>query len=56
MDAGTAKFDRKSYNVDTIWEDDGNKASGVTIAVHDSERGNLMLHGVMMDYLLVCKV
>ncbi|KAL4074123.1 hypothetical protein V8B97DRAFT_1932047 [Scleroderma yunnanense] len=53
---GPSSFYGEKYNVDKVFEDPGNLASGITSAVYDSERGQLFLHGVISTHLTVCRL
>lgn len=38
-------FFGKKYNVEKLFEDDGNVASGITVATYDSDKKKLFLSG-----------
>ncbi|KZV93626.1 calcium-dependent phosphotriesterase [Exidia glandulosa HHB12029] len=44
------------YNVEKVFEDDGSLVTTMTVAVHDAERGRLFMHGVLSEWLTVCKL
>ncbi|KAF9222534.1 calcium-dependent phosphotriesterase [Gyrodon lividus] len=51
---GLGSFYGEKYNVDKVFEDSGELASGSTSAVYDSERRQLFMHGIMSAHLTVC--
>ncbi|KAG6378182.1 hypothetical protein JVT61DRAFT_13875 [Boletus reticuloceps] len=46
VNRGLGSFYGEKYNVDKVFEDPGELASGSTSAVYDAERGRLFMHGV----------
>ncbi|KAF8629258.1 hypothetical protein AX17_005837 [Amanita inopinata Kibby_2008] len=56
LNTGPAAFYGEKYKIDTIFEDDGTLASGVTSVAYDSERKRLFLHGLASPRLVVCRL
>ncbi|KAG9316357.1 hypothetical protein JVU11DRAFT_2390 [Chiua virens] len=56
VNRGLDSFYGKKYNIDKVFEDSGELASGSTSAVYDAERGRLFMHGIMSPQLTVCKL
>ncbi|KAG6813313.1 hypothetical protein H0H92_012126 [Tricholoma furcatifolium] len=56
INTGPSSFYGEKYKLDTVFEDDGNVASGTTSVVYDAERHRLFLHGLMAPHLSVCTV
>jgi hypothetical protein len=44
------------YKVETMFEDDGSTASGITSAVYDVQRNLLFLSGLLSSHLTICKL
>uniref|UniRef100_A0A8H8CP10 SMP-30/Gluconolactonase/LRE-like region domain-containing protein n=1 Tax=Psilocybe cubensis TaxID=181762 RepID=A0A8H8CP10_PSICU len=44
------------YQVETVFEDDGNVASGITSAAYDADRNLLFLAGLASPNLVICKL
>ncbi|KIJ18903.1 hypothetical protein PAXINDRAFT_128102 [Paxillus involutus ATCC 200175] len=53
---GLGSFYGEKYNIDKVFEDPGELASGSTSAVYDSERRRLFMHGIMSPHLTVCSL
>ncbi|KIJ67908.1 hypothetical protein HYDPIDRAFT_107441 [Hydnomerulius pinastri MD-312] len=56
VNRGLSSFYGEKYNVDKVFEDPGELASGSTSAVYDSERRRLFMHGIMSPHLTVCRL
>ncbi|KAH9484989.1 Serum paraoxonase/arylesterase 2 [Psilocybe cubensis] len=54
INTGVNAFYGEKYRVEKVFEDDGNLVSGITTAVHDSQRKKLFLHGIASPQLVVC--
>ncbi|KAH0827506.1 hypothetical protein J3R83DRAFT_4219 [Lanmaoa asiatica] len=56
VNRGLGSFYGEKYNIDKVFEDSGELASGSTSAVYDAERGRLFVHGLMSPHLTVCRL
>ncbi|KAI9572177.1 hypothetical protein HD554DRAFT_2015273 [Boletus coccyginus] len=56
VNRGLGAFYGEKYNIDKVFEDPGELASGSTSAVYDAERGRLFMHGLMSPHLTVCRL
>ncbi|KAF8135716.1 hypothetical protein EV363DRAFT_1212460 [Boletus edulis] len=56
VNRGLGSFYGEKYNVDKVFEDPGELASGSTSAVYDAERRRLFMHGLLSPHLTVCNL
>ncbi|EGN99778.1 hypothetical protein SERLA73DRAFT_179982 [Serpula lacrymans var. lacrymans S7.3] len=56
INSGPSSFYGERYQVDKVFEDSGEIASGTTSVVYDSQRKRLFLHGIASPHLSVCRL
>ncbi|KAF8558064.1 calcium-dependent phosphotriesterase [Imleria badia] len=56
INRGPSSFYGEKYNIDKVFEDPGELASGSTSAVYDAERARLFMHGLMSPHLTMCSL